>query len=61
MRAAAIQMDVALADVPHNLASAKRLASEAAQAGAKLIVLPEFFTSGIAFDKAMLTVASYSE
>ncbi len=49
MRVAAIQLDVALADVPANLATCESLACYAARAGAQAIVLPEFFTTGAAF------------
>lgn len=60
MRAAAIQMNTVLADVKANLQAAERLATEAAAAGAEMIILPEFFSSGIAFDPAMLNVARFS-
>lgn len=49
MRAAAIQMQPVLADVDANLDAAERLADAAAAAGADWILLPEFFTTGIAF------------
>jgi predicted amidohydrolase len=49
MRVAAIQLAVALGDVDRNLAACERLAHEAADAGAQLIALPEFFSSGAAF------------
>lgn len=49
MRVAAVQLDVALGDVETNLRASERLAREAAQAGAQLIALPEFFTTGAAF------------
>lgn len=59
MRVAAIQMNAILADVFSNWKAAEKLVAEAAQAGAELIVLPEFFTSGIAFDHKMLDVVSF--
>lgn len=59
MKTAAIQMNAILADVKHNLQAAERLAAEAAALGAKIIILPEFFNSGIAFNDAMLGVARY--
>ena len=59
MKAAAVQMNTLLADVKYNLKAAERLATEAAALGAEIIILPEFFNSGIAFDDAMLGVARY--
>lgn len=55
--AAAIQMRAALGDVPANLAKAERLVDQAFQAGARLVVLPEFFPSGVGFDPAMAGAA----
>ncbi len=49
MRVAAVQLEVALADVRSNLATCEALAREAAGAGARAIALPEFFTTGAAF------------
>ncbi len=49
MRAAAIQLDAAVADVDANLAACERLGDEAGRDGAELIALPEFFTTGIGF------------
>ena len=49
MRVAAVQLEVALGDVERNLAEAERLVREAAGAGAELVALPEFFTTGVAF------------
>lgn len=49
MRVAAIQLEPVIADVAANLRASERLAEEAARAGAELIALPEFFTTGIAF------------
>jgi predicted amidohydrolase len=46
---AAVQLEVALGDVDRNLAECERLAREAARAGAHLIALPEFFSTGAAF------------
>jgi predicted amidohydrolase len=47
--AAAVQLDAELGDVSANLAACERLADEAGQAGATIIALPEFFTTGIGF------------
>ena len=49
MRVAAVQLEVALADVRANLATCEALAKEAAHDGAQAIALPEFFTTGAAF------------
>lgn len=49
MRVAAIQLEPVIADVAANLEACERLADRAAAAGAEWIVLPEFFTTGIAF------------
>lgn len=54
---AAIQQQAILADVAANLAMADRLATAAAEAGAAIIVLPEFFTTGMGFDLALATAA----
>ncbi len=47
--AAAIQMEARVGDVDANLRMAGELVDEAARGGARLIVLPEFFTTGIGF------------
>jgi len=49
MRVAAVQLEVALADVRTNLAACESLARDAARDGAEAIALPEFFTTGAAF------------
>jgi predicted amidohydrolase len=49
MRAAAIQMEAVVGDLAANLEQAERLATEAAEAGAEWVALPEFFTTGIGF------------
>ncbi|OBJ74116.1 carbon-nitrogen hydrolase family protein [Mycobacterium sp. 1274756.6] len=46
---AAIQQEARLADVPANLAMCEQLATAAASKGAEIIVLPEFFTTGMGF------------
>jgi predicted amidohydrolase len=51
VRVGAVQLEVALGDVDRNLAESERLVREAADAGAELVALPEFFTSGAAFDE----------
>lgn len=54
MRAAAIQMKAKLGDVEKNCADAERLALEAIGQGAELVILPEFFTSSVAFHPSLL-------
>jgi predicted amidohydrolase len=49
VRVAAIQLEVALGEVERNLARSEELVRTAATAGAELIALPEFFTTGAAF------------
>lgn len=49
LRVAAVQLDPVLGDVEVNLDRAERLARRAADEGAGVIVLPEFFTTGMAF------------
>jgi predicted amidohydrolase len=55
--AAAIQMDARLGDVAGNLARAERLAREAFRLGAQWVLLPEFFTSAVAYHCALRHVA----
>lgn len=50
MRVAAVQLDVKLGDVDTNLAECERLAQEASRAGAELVALPEFFSTGAVFN-----------
>jgi predicted amidohydrolase len=49
VRAAAVQLEARVADLDHNLAASERLADQAGAEGAELIVLPEFFSTGIGF------------
>ena len=55
--AAAIQMEARVGDVDANLRMAGELVDEAARGGARLIVLPEFFTTAIAFLPALADAA----
>ncbi|ORA65114.1 carbon-nitrogen hydrolase family protein [Mycolicibacterium elephantis] len=55
--AAAIQLEAVVGDVDANLAACERLADEAGRAGARVIALPEFFTTGIGFVDALKDAA----
>ncbi|TQK31836.1 carbon-nitrogen hydrolase family protein [Arthrobacter sp. SLBN-53] len=55
--AAAVQLDAKLGDVSANLVACHRLADEAGDAGAKIIALPEFFTTGIGFLRELVDAA----
>jgi predicted amidohydrolase len=57
VRVGAIQLEVALGDVERNLGESERLVREAARAGAELVALPEFFTTGAAFDERVAGAA----
>jgi predicted amidohydrolase len=53
VRVAAVQLEPAIADVAENLRRCEALGDEAGAAGAEWIVLPEFFTTGMAYDERM--------
>lgn len=55
--AAALQLEAVLGDISANLAACERLADEAGRAGATVIALPEFFTTGIGFEKSLAAAA----
>ncbi|HQI81418.1 MAG TPA: carbon-nitrogen hydrolase family protein [Deltaproteobacteria bacterium] len=57
MKAGAIQLCAELGNVTANLEKADRLVEEAASQGARIIILPEFFTTAAAFHPAMLKAA----
>jgi len=57
MKIAAVQMKAALGEVEENLKAAERLATRAFLDGADWVILPEFFTSAMAFHPKMLDVA----
>ena len=52
-RVAAVQMEARVADIPFNLIQAEQLIDRAAADGAKIIALPEFFTSCIVYDERL--------
>jgi predicted amidohydrolase len=49
MRAAAIQIEPDIGNIAHNIESCRKLAVQAAKAGAEWVLLPEFFTTGMGF------------
>lgn len=49
VRVAAVQLEAVLGDVSANLAACEQLADQAGRAGARIIALPEFFSTGIGF------------
>lgn len=51
IRAAAIQVEARVADIPWNIEHASRLVDEAVKRGAELVALPEFFTTCIIYDE----------
>ncbi len=57
MKVAAVQMLAKLADVDHNLKRAEELLDEAFGMGCEMVILPEFFTSAVAFHPNMLKAA----
>jgi predicted amidohydrolase len=57
IRVAAIQLEARVADVDGNLARCERLGDAAGAAGAELIALPEFFSTGIGFVPALVDCA----
>jgi predicted amidohydrolase len=57
MRVAAIQMEAGLGEVDLNLERAEGLVDMAVAEGAEWVVLPEFFTTAMAFDERMLGTA----
>ena len=51
--AAAVQIQARLAEVAWNIEHTEKLACEAGDAGAKIIALPEFFTTPIVYDERL--------
>lgn len=56
MKIAAVHMDTILGDVNVNMGKAKIYIEEAVKEGAEIIVFPEFFTSGFAFNHKLLDI-----
>lgn len=54
MKITAVQLSAAFGDVPRNLIHTEKWIRKAAAEGADLILLPEFFTTGIGFAEKML-------
>lgn len=54
---AAVQLDATVADLDHNLAECERLADAAGAQGASWIILPEFFSTGMAYDARLADLA----
>lgn len=50
VKVAAIQLEPQIGDVHANLVACENMANEAGEKGAKWILLPEFFTTGMAFN-----------
>lgn len=57
MKIAGIQMDILWEDQSSNYAKVRRLASEAKEQGADLIVLPEMFSTGFSMDTSITAEA----
>lgn len=58
IKIAAIQLEPAVGDVAENLRRCRVLGDEAGAAGADWIVLPEFFTTGMAFTEELADAAT---
>ncbi|NLI69510.1 MAG: carbon-nitrogen hydrolase family protein [Firmicutes bacterium] len=52
-RVAAIQLEAEIGDLQANLTACENMANEAGEKGAKWILLPEFFTTGMAFNPSI--------
>ncbi len=57
VRVAAVQTEGRVADIPFNLEQVERLACEAFAAGARIVGLPEFFTTPVSFDERLSSCA----
>ena len=54
IKVAAIQLAPKIGDVEANLSACENMAADAARQGAKWIILPEFFATGMAFDPQLV-------
>jgi len=54
MKIAAVHMSTILADIKRNMTTAENNIREAAEKGAELVLLPEFFTTGFSFSPRLL-------
>jgi predicted amidohydrolase len=61
LKAAAIQINTRIADSPANIESCRRLASAAVKDGATWIALPEFFNTGVAWNKKLVDAIQTSD
>lgn len=59
--AAAIQLNTVIGDTQHNLSASERLATEAVNAGALWIGLPEFFNTGVCWDPNLVNAIEYED
>ena len=57
LRCAAVQLHALLGDVDANLAACDTAVAQAASDGARVVALPEFFTSGVAFSLDVVQAA----
>jgi predicted amidohydrolase len=57
MRLAAVQLEAEIGNVETNLRLSEALADEAGRAGAEVIALPEFFTTGVAYKPELADAA----
>jgi predicted amidohydrolase len=57
MKVAAVQMQARLGDIEYNLERAGLLLEEGFRRGCEMVILPEFFTTGVAFHTVMLEAA----
>ncbi len=57
VRVAAVQMHGSIGDLKSNLFQAEDLAAQAFEAGARIVGLPEFFTTPVIFDERLTTAA----
>ncbi len=57
VRAAAIQVEARVADIPWNIEHASRLVEEAVGQGAEIVALPEFFTTCLLSDEPVFAAS----